>query len=41
VLRGHDDTVISAAFSADGTRIVTASRDHTVDVAVARLGHFA
>jgi WD40 repeat protein len=28
VLRGHKDRVTSVAFSEDGTRIVTASRDH-------------
>lgn len=28
LLRGHKDRVTSVAFSADGTRIVTASRDH-------------
>ncbi len=30
VLRGHDDTVASAAFSPDGQRIVSASYDKTV-----------
>jgi WD40 repeat protein len=29
VLRGHDISVNSVAFSPDGTRIVTASVDHT------------
>jgi WD40 repeat protein len=29
VLRGHDDLLLSAAFSRDGSRIVTASRYHT------------
>lgn len=29
VLRGHNDQVLSAAYSADGARIVTASRDRT------------
>jgi WD40 repeat protein len=28
-LRGHDNPVFSAAFSPDGTRVVTASADHT------------
>ena len=28
-LRGHDDDVSSAAFSPDGTRVVTTSRDKT------------
>src|SRR5207253_10529898 len=32
VLRGHGETVLSAAFSADGTRVVTASRDKTARV---------
>jgi len=32
VLRGHDDRVSSAAFSPDGTRIVTASYDNTARV---------
>jgi len=39
VLAGHDDTVISAAFSPDGRRIVTASVDHSArvwDAATAR-----
>ena len=39
VLRGHDDSVFSAAFSPDGSRIVTASRDKTTriwDTATAR-----
>ena len=38
VLRGHEDIVWAAAFSPDGTRVVTASRDNT-----ARLwdAHFA
>ncbi|HEY5049247.1 MAG TPA: hypothetical protein VII49_14620, partial [Rhizomicrobium sp.] len=29
ILRGHEHAVNSAAFSADGTRVVTASDDHT------------
>ncbi len=32
VLRGHTDEVMSARFSSDGTRIVTASADHTARV---------
>jgi WD40 repeat protein len=32
VLRGHDDSVNSAAFSPDGSRIVTASDDHTARI---------
>src|SRR5262249_56503251 len=32
VLRGHDDGVLSAAFSADGTRIVSASSDKTLRI---------
>jgi WD40 repeat protein len=32
VLRGHDDTVYSAAFSPDGSRIVTASGDNTARI---------
>jgi dipeptidyl aminopeptidase/acylaminoacyl peptidase len=32
VLRGHEDTVLSAAFSPDGKRIVTASEDNTIRV---------
>lgn len=32
VLRGHDDVVFSMAFSHDGTRLVSASFDHTVRV---------
>jgi WD40 repeat protein len=31
-LKGHDDAVLSAAFSADGARIVTASGDRTARV---------
>src|SRR5262249_21739185 len=30
VLRGHDDVVFSAHFSPDGTRLATASFDHSV-----------
>ena len=48
VLRGHRDRVTSAAFSPDGARLVTASRDHEVrlcDVETGQLlrvlqGHF-
>jgi WD40 repeat protein len=39
VLRGHDGSVTSAAFSSDGSRIVTASFDKTAriwDVATAK-----
>ena len=32
VLRGHSDWVLSASYSADGTRIVSASLDRTVRV---------
>ena len=32
VLRGHEDVVLSAAFSPDGTRIVTASDDKTARI---------
>jgi WD40 repeat protein len=32
VLHGHDDVVLSAAFSPDGTRVVTASRDNTARI---------
>jgi WD40 repeat protein len=32
VLRGHEDRVVSAGFSPDGTRIVTASSDNTARV---------
>jgi WD40 repeat protein len=32
VLRGHDDLVYSAAFSPDGSRIVTASNDKTARI---------
>jgi dipeptidyl aminopeptidase/acylaminoacyl peptidase len=32
VLRGHESSVWSAAFSPDGTRVVTASYDHTARV---------
>jgi serine/threonine protein kinase/TPR repeat protein len=38
VLSGHDDIVTSAAFSPDGTRIVTASRDQTARVWSAQTG---
>src|SRR5207253_1349432 len=31
-LRGHDDIVYSAAFSPDGSRIVTASEDNTARI---------
>ena len=31
-LRGHTDQISSAAFSADGTRVVSASRDNTVRI---------
>ena len=32
MLRGHESAVLSAAFSPDGARIVTASRDHTARI---------
>jgi WD40 repeat protein len=32
ILRGHDDAVYSAAFSPDGSRIVTASDDKTARI---------
>ena len=32
MLRGHDDYVTSAAFSPDGSRIVTASEDKTARI---------
>ena len=32
VLRGHDNSVLSAAFSPDGSRIVTASWDNTARI---------
>ena len=32
VLKGHENWVSSAAFSPDGTRVVTASRDKTARV---------
>ncbi len=32
VLEGHTDWVLSAAFSPDGRRVVTASRDNTARV---------
>jgi WD40 repeat protein len=35
ILRGHEGPVMSAAFSPDGTRLVTSSLDHTVRVWVA------
>jgi WD40 repeat protein len=31
-LRGHESTVLSAAFSLDGGRIVTGSKDHTARI---------
>ena len=37
-LRGHRDRVTSVAFSADGTRLVTASRDHDARIWDARTG---
>jgi WD40 repeat protein len=37
VLRGHDDYVNSAAFSPDGSRIVTASLDNTARIWDVRL----
>ena len=37
VLRGHDDTVTSATFSPDGSRILTASWDNTARIWDARL----
>jgi WD40 repeat protein/serine/threonine protein kinase len=38
VLSGHQDIVYFAAYSPDGTRVVTASRDHTARVWDARTG---
>jgi eukaryotic-like serine/threonine-protein kinase len=38
VLSGHADGVVSAAYSPDGTRIVTASLDHTARIWDARTG---
>jgi WD40 repeat protein len=38
VLRGHQDRVVSAGFSADGKRIVTASRDGTARIWDAQTG---
>ena len=38
MLDGHDDAILSAAFSRDGKRIVTASRDHTATVYDAATG---
>jgi eukaryotic-like serine/threonine-protein kinase len=38
VLSGHDDIVTSAAYSPDGTRIVTASRDKTARIWDSRTG---
>lgn len=37
-LRGHGDAIVSASFSPDGTRIVTASSDHTARVWDANTG---
>jgi WD40 repeat protein/serine/threonine protein kinase len=37
-LKGHDDAVVSAAFSADGNRIVSGSHDRTVKVWDAHTG---
>ena len=39
VLTGHTDYILSAAFSPDGQRVVTASRDGTARVWDARTGH--
>jgi eukaryotic-like serine/threonine-protein kinase len=38
VLSGHDDIVVSAAYSPDGTRIVTASHDKTARIWDSRTG---
>jgi eukaryotic-like serine/threonine-protein kinase len=38
VLSGHQDIVYFAAYSPDGTRVVTASRDHTARIWDARTG---
>ena len=40
VLKGHRDRVASVAFSADGTRFVTASRDHDARIWDATSGRF-
>jgi WD40 repeat protein len=39
VLRGHEKPVTSVSFSADGSLLVTASRDHDVRIWDARTGH--
>src|SRR6266404_7600457 len=38
LLRGHKDAVLYAAYSSDGTKIVTASADHTARIWDARTG---
>jgi len=38
VLRGHTDGVLSASYSPDGTKIITASADHTARIWDARTG---
>src|SRR6266481_453633 len=38
LLRGHRDAVLYAAYSSDGTKIVTASADHTARIWDARTG---
>jgi WD40 repeat protein len=41
LLRGHTDDILYAAFNADGTEVVTASKDHTARIWDARTGKLA